>query len=128
MSERCIISFQQEGETLFDADSISLDPKPECANRKLEETVLKKRRRKRWNKAVNEVGLRFDKTVPVETVILANDTTKDIAEADRELINEHVFHKLATPANYRNLRCVTPIYKRRATNEFVSPPVPPAVI
>ncbi len=31
------------------------------------------------------------------------------------------------PAIYRILRCVTPIYKGRAANEFVSPPVPPAV-
>ena len=98
-SERRIIGFQQEGETLFEADSIILDPKPESANRKLEETVLNRRRRKRRNKAVNEVGLRFDKTVPAETVILANDTAKGITEAEWELINEHVFHKLATPGN-----------------------------
>ena len=128
-SERRIIDLPQEGETLFD---LNPQPEPECAdeNVELEEKVVKKKRRNKCrDKAVNEVGLRFDETVPVETVILANDAAEDIPEDERELVDEHVFHKLAqTPASYRILRDVTPVCKRRTTNEFVSPPAPPAVL
>ena len=126
-SKRRFIDLPQEGETLFD-----LDPQPECADEKveLEEMLVKKKRRNKCrDRAVNEVGLRFDETVPVETVILANDAAEDIPEDERELVDEHVFHKLAqTPASYRILRYAAPVYKRRTTNEFVSPPAPPAVL
>ena len=131
-SERHVADPGLDGLTLFDAAGISLDPEPVHADGAAggqEDAPKRRRRTKRRDRAVNEAGIRFDADVPVETVILPNPEAERIPEAERERVGEHVVHKLAqTPASYRIIRYVTPVWKRRGTNAFASPPAPSAVL
>ena len=131
-SERRVSDIPPPRESLFDAAGIAIEPEPawEEPNEDGEEPRQKRKRgRKRRDSAVNEAGLRFDESVPVETVILPSLAAEAIPEAERELVGEHVVHKLAQePASYRIIRYVRRVHKRRGTNELVAPPAPPSVL
>ena len=75
------------------------------------------------------VGLRFDETVPVETIDVIDPAVESIPEAEREVIGEKVSHRLAQePGSYKILRYVRQVVKRRDTGELVTPPAPPNVL
>ena len=88
-----------------------------------------RRREKRRDGAVNESGLRFDETVPVETIDVIDPVVEAIPEAEREVIGEKVSHRLAQePGSYKILRYVRQVVKRRDTGELVTPRAPPNVL
>ena len=73
--------------------------------------------------------MRFDETVPVETIDVIDPAIEAIPEAEREVIGEKVSHRLAQePGSYKVLRYVRQVVKRRDTGELVTPPAPPNVL
>ena len=91
--------------------------------------ITYRRRVKRRDGSVNEQGLRFDDSVPVETIAVTAPEIEAIAEAEREVIGEKVTHRLAQePGSYKILRYVRQVVKRRDTGEMLTPPAPPNVL
>jgi transposase len=87
-------------------------------------------RRKRLPKDVpDEKGLRFDDTVPVETVVLPNLGLEGVAEEDLEPAGEKVRHVLCQrPAAYFVRKLVRRTFKRKDTGELVTAPPAPMVL
>ena len=54
-----------------------------------------RRRSKRRNTAINDSGLRFDESVPVETIIVENLAAAGIPEGEREEIGEKIVCRVA---------------------------------
>ena len=78
------------------------------------EEVRYRRRKKRRDGAVNEHGLRFDETVPVETIRVVDPAIEAIPEVERKFIGEKVTHRLAqAPGSYKVLRYVRAVVRRR---------------
>lgn len=93
------------------------------------EEVVKKRRRKNRAGCVNEEGLRFDDTVPVKTIHVANPEAEAIPEGERVKVGEKVTHRLAQePGSWVVLRYVSETFKRRDTGEMVAASAPAAVL
>ncbi len=77
----------------------------------------------------DESGLRFDDSVPVETVEIPNTELADIPEADLEFVSEKVNFQLAQrPGAYIVVKFVRKTVKRKDTGELVTPPAPFAVL
>lgn len=93
------------------------------------ETVNYQRRKKQRDDAVNDSGLRFDDTVPVEVITVSAPDIDDIPEDQREIISEKVTHRLAQrPGSYVILKYVRPVVKRRDTGVIVNTPAPANVL
>ena len=124
-SEKRLVFDDVEQASLFAALGIEAAPDVEAPT----EEVRYRRRRKRRDGAVNEHGLRFDETVPVETIHVADPDIEAIPEAEREVIGEKVTHRLAqAPGSYKILRYVRRVVKRRDTGEVRTPAAPPNVL
>ena len=71
---------------------------------------------------MNEQGLRFDASVPVETIVVRDPAIEAIPEAEREVVGEKVTHRLAQePGSYKILRYVRQVVKRRDTGVLLTP-------
>jgi transposase len=92
------------------------------------ETVSYERRKgkkRRDEECVTEQGLRFDESVPVETIELS---VPEANEEDYEIIGEKVTHRLAQrPGSYVVLRYVRPVVKRKADGAVLNVPAPDAL-
>lgn len=89
----------------------------------------KKRRKKDRSGAKTDVGLRFDETVPVETIPVKNPETEGLADDAFEVIGEKEVHRLARrTSDFVVLRYVMPVVKRREDNAILTPPAPPNVL
>ena len=75
-SERRLVADPSEMGNLF--GEAAAPPEAE-----VEEVVMKRRRRKNREGSVNEEGLRFDDTVPVKTIRVANPAAEAIPEGER---------------------------------------------
>lgn len=92
------------------------------------ETVTFERRKAkhRDDGCVTEEGLRFDDSVPVETI--AVPVPEALAEGEYEVIGEKVTHRLAQrPGSYVVLRYVRPVIKRKADAALTTVPAPHAL-
>ena len=79
-----------------------------------------RRRSKRRDTAVNDSGLRFDESVPVETIIVENLAAARIPEGEREEIGEKVVCRVAQEiGSYRVLRYVMKTYGSRSSRRSV---------
>ena len=91
------------------------------------ETVSYERRKgnkRRDEECVTEQGLRFDESVPVETIEL----TVPEANAQGYAIIGEITHRLAQrPGSYVVLRYVRPVVKRKADGAMLSVPAPDAL-
>lgn len=89
-------------------------------------TVAEHQRRRRPQRPdPNDDGLRFDDSVPVEEIRLADP---DLAAGEGEVITEKVTYRLAQrPASYVVLKYVRPVVKR-ADGVLSCPPAPPSVL
>jgi len=93
------------------------------------ERITYERRKSRGDNTVTDTGLRFDDSVPVETVVLSSPDLADVPEDERVLITEKVTYRLAQrPGSYVVLKYVRPVIKRKDTRELVTPPVPDNVL
>ena len=124
-SERRLEFDEAEQASLFAALGIETPPTGDVPTQE----VSYRRREKRRDGAVNESGLRFDGTVPVETIVVTDPAIKAIPEREREVVGEKVVHRLAQePGSYKVLKYVRPVVKRRDTGELATPPSPPNVL
>ena len=111
--------------SLFEALGMEVAPGAEAPT----EQVRYERRKKCRDGALNEQGLRFDDSVPVETIVIVDATVEAIPEAEREVVGEKVTHRLAQePGSYKVIRYVRPVVKRRDTGQLVSAPAPANVL
>ena len=95
----------------------------------VEEVVRRKRRRKSRDGCINEEGLRFDDTVPVKTIHVANPEAEAIPADERVKVGEKVTHRLAQePGSWVVLRYVSETFKRRDSGEVMAAPAPAAVL
>lgn len=104
-------------------EQLPAQPRPET------EKITYERRKSRSDKTVTDTGLRFDDSVPVETIALSSPELDDVPEDERVLITEKITYRLAQrPGSYVVLKYVRPVIKRKETNELVTPPVPVNVL
>jgi len=124
-SERRLEFDGAEQASLFAALGIEAPPDVDVPTRE----VSCQRRGKRRDGAVNESGLRFDGTVPVEVIHVADPAIESIPESEREVVGEKVTHRLAQePGSYKVLKYVRQVVKRRDTGELLAPQSPPNVL
>ena len=98
-------------------------PRPET------EKITYERRKLRDSNAVTDTGLRFDDSVPVETIILTSPELADVPEDQQIFITEKVNYRLAQrPGSYVIIKTVRPVIKRKDTDELIAPPVPANVL
>jgi len=93
------------------------------------EKITYERRKSRNNNTVTDQGLRFDDSVPVETIALSSPELDDIPAHERVVISEKVSYRLAQrPGSYVVLKYVRPVVKHKATGALVTPPAPVNVL
>ncbi len=93
------------------------------------EKITYERRKARNANAVTDQGLRFDDSVPVETIALSSPELDDIPAHERVVIGEKVTYRLAQrPGSYVVLKYVRPVVKHKATGTLVTPPAPVNVL
>ena len=93
------------------------------------ETVTYKRRKSRSDKTVTESGLRFDDSVPVETIVLSSLDLDGVADSEQTVIGEKITYRLAQrPGSYVVLKYVRQVIKRNDTGAIVTPPAPANVL
>jgi len=78
---------------------------------------------------VGDSGLRFDATVPVEVIALADPNTEALSPTDYEVIGEKVTYRLAQrPGSYVVLKYLRRVIKRKDSGAISCPPAPPGVL
>ena len=79
---------------------------------------------------VNDQGLRFDDTVPVETIHMGTAASlAGVPEDQQQLISEKISYRLAQrPGSYVILKYVRQVIKRTDTGELVTLPAPANVL
>lgn len=75
-------------------------------------------------------GLRFDDTVPVQRVVVADPALEGLVEGvDYTVVSEKTSYRLAQqPASYTVLAIVRPVVKLAKTGALAAPATPPAVL
>lgn len=93
------------------------------------ETITYERRKRRDN-TVNDSGLRFDESVPVETIHLGPAPQVADVPAERQVeISEKVTWRLAQrPGSYVILKYVRPVIKEAASGQLFTAPAPGNVL
>lgn len=92
-------------------------------------TTVTYTRKKLRDHAVTDSGLRFDATVPVNTIVIGDPAMEALSESARECIGEKVTYRLAQrPASYEVIKYVRRVYKMTATQEIVTTVSPPTVL
>ena len=77
----------------------------------------------------DEPAVRFDDTVPVEVIEVADPQIEDVDPNDLEIISEKVTHRLAQrPGSYVILKYVRHVIKRRDTGTLHCAPAPAGVL
>lgn len=92
--------------------------------------ITYERRKKCHDGSVNDSGLRFDETVPVETIHLRpSPDLSQIPEDQQLLISEKISYRLAQrPGSHVILKYVRPVIKRIDTDELITTPAPDNVL
>ena len=106
-----------------------LDLAPPASETPTEEIHYVRRKKQRDGNTVTDTGLRFDETVPVETIELIPDGAKDLPKDETEIIDEKVSYRLAQrPGSYVVLKYVRPVIKSKNTDTLISAPMPQNVL
>jgi len=93
------------------------------------EKISYERRKLRGDNTVTDTGLRFDDSVPVETIVLSAPELADVPKDEQILITEKITYRLAQrPGSYVVLKYVRPVIKRKDTDALVAPPAPVNVL
>ena len=93
------------------------------------EHITYERRKLRNDETVTDTGLRFDDSVPVETIVLSSPRLANIPPDEQILITEKVSYRLAQrPGSYVVLKYVRPVIKRKDTGGLITPPAPDNVL
>jgi transposase len=95
----------------------------------IEVPAHRRRRRDPIEKGAEDQALRFDPSVPVKEIQVANPEIESENLVDYEVIGEKVTCRLAQrPASYVVLRYVRKVYKKKEDGKFCCPPAPPSVL
>jgi len=87
------------------------------------------RRKRMPSEVADEKGLRFDDSVPVETVVLPNPDLEGVPEEQLELVSEKVRHLLCQrPGAYVVKKIVRQTFKRKDTGTLTTAPAAAAVL
>ncbi|MDN5872722.1 MAG: IS66 family transposase [Nitrococcus sp.] len=93
------------------------------------ETITYQRSKKRREQAVNDTGLRFDETVPVQVIeVAAPELQGEGAEHYEVISTKSTFRLAQRPGSYVVLEYRRPVLKRRESSELISPPAPTNVL
>jgi transposase len=93
------------------------------------ETITYQRRKKTRDAAVNDSGLRFDDTVPVQTIHVSDPAIECIPQDQREVIGEKISYRLAQrPGSYTILKYVRQVIKRKDTQAIMTACTPGNVL
>jgi transposase len=104
-------------------DGLARESGPSAAVATETVSYVRRKAKERGEACVTEEGLRFDESVPVETIELSVPASMN-AE-DYEVIGRKVTHRLAQrPASYVVLRYVRPVLKRRQDAKVLTLPAP----
>ncbi len=77
------------------------------------------RRKSRRDNTVTDTGLRFDDSVPVQTIVLSSPEWADVPEDEQVLITQKITYRLAQrPGSYVVLKYVRRVIKRKDTGEL----------
>ena len=110
---------------LFAALNIPKD----TAEPQTQEIPAHQRRKKSHDNAVNDSGLRFDDSVPVETIEVNDPALAGVDEDLLVLIDEKVTCRLAQrPGSYVILRYVRKVFKHKDTQKLLTPLMPANVL
>ena len=102
---------------------------PSTAQIPTEEIHYVRRQKQRDSNTVTDTGLRFDETVPVETIELMPEGLKDLPAEEIEIIDEKISYRLAQrPGSYVVLKYVRPVLKRKHTDTLFTAPMPQNVL
>ncbi len=105
---------------------IEVTPRPPAEEK---QKITYERKKSRKDNCVNDQGLRFDETVPVETIHLEPELEDAITPDQLERVSEKVSFRLAQrPGSYVVLKYVRPVFKRRDTADLISTPAPANVL
>ncbi len=78
------------------------------------EKISYERRKSRGDNAVTDTGLRFDDSVPIETIVLSAPELANVPEDPQIFIAEKVNYRLAQrPGSYVIIKTVRPVIKRK---------------
>ena len=92
------------------------------------ETVSYTRRKRRGDDCVNDSGLRFDASVPVQVIQQSAPELSGPDADEYEVISEKVTYRLAQRTSaYVVLKYVRPVLKHRTSAKLSSTPAPPAL-
>lgn len=88
------------------------------------------RRPRREKKEVDDPGLRFDDTVPVQRIVVEDPTLEGLQEGvDYTVVSEKKSYRLAQqPAAYTVLEIVRKVVKRAETGKLTTPAAPASVL
>ncbi len=103
------------------------DEAPPPATQTITYTRRKKQRR---DDTVTDTGLRFDESVPIQTIVLPPaGALQDVPPADQVVISEKVSYRLAQrPGSYVILKYIRPVIKRTDIGELITVPAPANVL
>ena len=124
-SERRIIEVDPSQLSLGEGIIEKTEAKPARA------TEVRGHRRREQNdkKAQDESGLRFDDSVPIETIVAKDPETQGLWVHEFEVISEKKTYRLAQrPASYVILEFVRRVSKHKATGKISCPPAAPSVL
>jgi len=112
--------------SLFAALGVATPPAPQDVPT---ETITYQRRKKMRDGAVNDSGLRFDDSVPVQTIVVSDREAEAIPADQREVIGEKISYRLAQrPGSYVILKYIRAVIKRKDTQVIVTVPAPVNVL
>lgn len=122
-------AFEEDRRQLSLGEMLEPEAKPPAPT----ETIRSYQRRvakKALEGQVEEQGLRFDSSVPVETIVVPNPEAEGKEEGkDYEVVSEKVTHRLAQrPAAYVVLKYVRQVIKLKSEDTLSCPPAPAAVL
>ena len=94
------------------------------------EKITYERCKSRRDNTVTDSGLRFDDSVPVETIVLPPTPELDaVPDSEQVLISEKATYRLAQrPGSYVVLKYVRKVIKRNDTGAIITPPAPANVL
>jgi transposase len=88
------------------------------------ETVTYQRKKSRRDNTVSDSGLRFDDTVPMETIVLSAPGLEGIPESDQIVISEKISYRLAQrPGSYVVIKTIRPVIKLRSSQQLITAPM-----
>ena len=126
---------KSERRVTFDSSSqLSLgegiEEKTDTAQRVPETPVRSHARRPRKARdASDDTGLRFDESVPVETIEISSPELEGLSEDEySEVVEKHTYRLAQRPGAYVVLKIVRKTVKRKDTRELSCPPAPRSVL